>query len=160
MLSHRMFSLLASIKRMCSHLFNRGSKKDTVRSPFPTRHVFSLSIPTPSAPPLPDYDFCPSNSLLAAMGEGVVFSVANPLDLHNAVTTVLVVDVDRPIFPAYSVLWFRFDPVSLTTRGVSACLLSSDDWADIAALEIDSPRICGWVSERLPHRLSVAAQSR
>jgi hypothetical protein len=121
---HSMFSLFVSIKKMCSHLFNRGSKKDTVRPLFPTRHVFSLFVP-PSAPPLPDFDFRPSASLLAAMGEGVVFSVADSLDLHNALTTVLVVDVNRPIFPAYSVLWFRFkfDPVSLGPSPHEECRL-------------------------------------
>jgi len=153
-----MFSLLVSFKRMCSWFFNRGNEKGSTapaaRPPFPTQHTFSLSLPPPpSAPLLPDFDFRPSDSLLAAMGEGVLFTVANPLDLamqgQNLMVNVLVIEVKSPTTPT-SMLWFRFDSASLVTRGVSVCRLFSDDNADVCGNELaaGSVGVCGWVIDR------------
>jgi chlorophyllide a reductase subunit Y len=61
---------------------------------------------------------------MAAMGEGSVFKVVNPLDLvmqgHNLMVNVLVVEVSRPAADGSmlqgSTLWFRFDSELLVAR--------------------------------------------
>ncbi len=152
-----MFSFLVSLKQMCSYFFNQGAQKSIpppVRTPLPTQHVLSLSLPPQqSAPLLPDFDLCPSDSLLATVGEGVVFSVANPLDLalqgQNLLANVLVVEVKSPTNHT-SMLWFRFDSESLATRGVSVRRLFSDDNADVSSTgdAVDSGCMCGWVIDK------------
>ncbi len=79
------------------------------------------------------------------MGEGVVFSVANPLDLAlqelDLMANVLVVEV-RGVGPSVSMLWFRFDPSALAARGSSVCELFSDNNADGGGSG------CGWLVDR------------
>jgi hypothetical protein len=102
-------------------------------------------LPSLSAPLLPDFDFHPSRSLLATLDDGVVFSVANPLDLAlqsmDLMADVLVVEVQGPSTPA-TVLWFRFDPTTFAARGVSACRLFSDDGC------VAGGGVCGWLIDR------------
>jgi hypothetical protein len=87
------------------------------------------------------------------VGEGVVFSVANPLDLalqgQNLLANVLVVEVKSPTNHT-SMLWFRFDSESLATRGVSVRRLFSDDNADVSSTgdAVDSGCMCGWVIDK------------
>lgn len=149
-----MFSLLASLKKMCAHLFKRDIPKDSVsdsvRSPFTTQHLFPVTLP-PSVPLLPDFEFRPSDSLLATMGEGVEFIVANPFDLAlqecNLMPSVLVVEVrHKECLP--SVLWFRFDSASVVSRGMSACRLFSDDNPDEGVPTASNGGVCGWVIDR------------
>jgi hypothetical protein len=114
------------------------------RPHFTTQHVFSTLLPpSPSAPCLPEFDFYPSDSLLASSEEGVEFVVANPLDLmfqeQGLMADVLVVEVRGGPGTLSSMLWFRFDTVSLATRGKSACRLFSDDGVDATA---------GWLTDR------------
>jgi hypothetical protein len=164
-----MFSLLASFKRMLSYLFGRGechnrNSPRCSRTPFPTHHSFPilLPLPPPSAPLLPDFDFRPSDGFLAAMGDGAVFVVANPLDLalqaQNLMANVLVVEV-RGVGLDPFMMWFRFDSAALATRGVSVCRLFSDGEPDSASerlvnsLGIDRAAaadggVCGWVIDR------------
>jgi hypothetical protein len=153
-----MFSLMAMFKRMCASLFNRNATTDmdsisSARPPFATQHSFSITLPPPpSLPLLPDFDFRPSDSLLATMGEGVEFIVANPLDLalqeRNLMASVLVVEVKSPGAPS-SMLWFRFDSASMVTRGVSVCRLFSDDNSDEGGVSAASNGgVCGWVIDR------------
>jgi hypothetical protein len=158
-----MFSLFSSFKRMLSYVFNRGvvnttAVSETNRKPFSTHHTFSVLLPPPTAPSLPDFEFRPSESFLEAMGEGAVFVVANPLDLalqsQNLMANVLVVEV-KGLDPNLSsnMLWFRFDSFALSTRGVSICRLFADcDQSEIISVpSSERPSalgVCGWVIDR------------
>jgi hypothetical protein len=151
-----MFSLLASLKKTCAHFFNRNIPNDSaqpsdlVRAPFTTQHLFSVALP-PSVPLLPDFEFRPSDSLLATMGEGVEFIVVNPFDLAlqewDLMPSVLVVEVRHQECQS-SVLWFRFDAASVVSRGMSACRLFSDDNPDEGVPTASSGGVCGWVIDR------------
>ena len=148
-----MFSLMGAFKRACAFLFCTGvsTSKEPVkpaRPPFTTEHTFPIILPPPpSVALIPDFNFRPSDSLLAAMGEGVEFVVANPLDLvlqgQNLMANVLVVEVKSPV-AAPSMLWFRFNPDSIVARGISACRLVSDD----ELVGDGGLGVCGWVIDR------------
>jgi hypothetical protein len=159
-----MFSLFGSFRRMISYFFSREvvttAQSEINRKPFPTHHTFSIMLPPPppTAPLLPDFEFRPSEGFLEAMGEGITFTVANPLDLalqsQNLMANVLVVEV-KGLDPNVSsnMLWFRFDSFALSSRGVSMCRLFADcDQSDIiSSSSSEQPSalgVCGWVIDR------------
>ncbi len=150
-----MYSLLCAFKRACVYLFRRGPSAEAespARPPFQTHHVFSVTFPPPppSAPMLPDFDFRPSDRLLASLESDAIFSVANPLDLalqsQDLMANVLVVEVSTST--STSMLWFRFDSASLVARGMSACCLFSDDNTGVSGAEHVADGVCGWVIDR------------
>ena len=116
-------------------------------------HLPVLLPPPPSAPLPPDFDFMPSDDFSAAIGEGAVFVVANPLDLalrgQNLMANVLVVEVSGPN-TVRSILWFRFDSAALMARGVAVCRLfiESDDHSSADHAALDWVGVCGWVMDR------------
>ena len=154
-----MFSLLSSFKRMLSYFFNRDVALHTNALPDIKSKAFPVLLPPlPTAPLLPDYEFRPSDGLLEAMGDGVVFVVANPLDLalqsQNLMSSVLVVEV-KGLDPTLSsnMLWFRYDSFALSTRGVSICRLFAEcDQTEIISVpSSERPSalgVCGWVVDR------------
>jgi hypothetical protein len=161
---HRMGRLLQSLRQIFVGLFmrfrharNRSNKGGGQRAIPPSFPVVLLP-PPPTVPTSSDFDFRPSDEFMAAMGEGSVFKVVNPLDLvmqgHNLMVNVLVVEVSRPAADGSmlqgSTLWFRFDSELLVARGVSVCRLFIDSNDSVTGLEFTARDggVCGWVVDR------------